>query len=394
MHKRYLLIFCFFIYYLSLYPQNAQWITKASNPFTTGVAAAVSFSINGKGYVCSGAIGPTETRSLWEYDTLTDTWTAKTSIPGLARDRAFGFSIGNKGYLGTGLSSGNQLQDFWEYTPSTNSWLQLPDFPGGPCMEATGFSSLTKGYAVVGIALWEFDPSNNTWTAKSPFPGQPRSRAIGFIIADKAYYGMGNPGTTFSDELWEYDITNDSWSQKLSMPSIQFSNRDFPVAFAIGNNGYVGTGRSLAGSVDFWQYKPSTDSWYPMPDVPGFTRFAGIGFSIGSVGYAGYGASSSTPLNDFHEFIPDTSTTGILNSNNKNEIVIFPNPSNEYFYLQLAQEVKVKFELNDLSGKSLRLGTTEAIQTKVDVSDIAPGVYFLKLISNSSKTIYLKIILN
>ena len=230
-------------------------------------------------------------------------------------------------------------------------------------------------------------------TSKSPFPGQPRGRAIAFVIADKAYYGMGNPGITFSDELWEYDISNDSWTQKTSMPSIQFSNRDFPVAFAIGNNGYVGTGKSLAGSKDFWQYQPATDSWNSMPDVLGFTRFAGVGFSIGFVGYVGYGASSSSPLNDFYAFIPDTSTTEIVEPTSKNDVVIFPNPSKSYIYIQFSKTEKVKIKLVDLSGKILISEITESNYFKLDVSNLNSGIYYMKLESNESESYFRKVII-
>jgi hypothetical protein len=78
----------------------------------------VGFSINGKGYVCSGDVNSVAKKDLWEYDPLTDTWTQKASLPGLGRTDAIGLSDGTIGYVGIGFSPAlDGLTDFYEYTP-------------------------------------------------------------------------------------------------------------------------------------------------------------------------------------------------------------------------------------------------------------------------------------
>ncbi len=79
--------------------------------------AAVSFSINGKGYVGTGNSQDgvfIVYDDFWEYDPICDTWTRKADFPGGLRHRAIGFSIGGKGYLGTGVSTSGRMNDFWE----------------------------------------------------------------------------------------------------------------------------------------------------------------------------------------------------------------------------------------------------------------------------------------
>ena len=68
-------------------------------------------------------------------------WTKKTSLPfGGKRDRAISFSINGFGFIGTGLDSVNMvLNDLWRYDTLSNSWTQMADFPGVPRRERAGW---------------------------------------------------------------------------------------------------------------------------------------------------------------------------------------------------------------------------------------------------------------
>src|ERR1035438_9405969 len=90
------------------------------------------------------------------------------------------------------------------------------------------------------------------------------------------------------------------WTQKWSFTY----TRCLLSAFAIGNNGYIGTGNSLSGlSADLWQYNAPTDTWTQMANLPGAARKRGVGFSANNKGYLGLGMNaSSSCLNDLWEF--------------------------------------------------------------------------------------------
>ena len=67
----------------------------------TGRASAVTFVIDGKGYL---ALGRTETRGgalndCWQYDPILDAWNQKTSYPGIARVKAMAAVVDGKAYV-------------------------------------------------------------------------------------------------------------------------------------------------------------------------------------------------------------------------------------------------------------------------------------------------------
>lgn len=383
MRTKTLLIFLLFSFSARIFAQGT-WIQKASNQFTQGNAVSVAFSIGSLGFVGTGAVGGTviTTNSLWQYDPANNSWSVKTSLPNSPRDRAMGFSIGNKGYIGTGLQNGVPLNDFWEYDQPSDSWTQRADFLGGACYEATGFSSSTKGFVINGNQLWEYDPASNTWARKSDYPGTPRSKATAFVINNKAYYGMGIQSFPHQDELWEYDISNDSWHQKASIPTTTSTIGDFPVSFAIGNFGYVGTGTSMAGTVSFWQYDTANDTWLQMPDLPAFPRFGASGFSIGNKGYLGQGSVYLSPANDLYEFSPDSNFTSIYSIISENKIEVSPNPftCQTKIHISSLNNFDGTIFIYNILGKEVR--STNIIHTNeitIERDNLNSGIYFYEI---------------
>src|SRR5262249_603688 len=82
---------------------QGTWTRKANFPGGFGRYASTGFSIGGKGYLGTGydfTLG--HQRDLWEYDPITNAWTQKADIQGVARGAAVAFAINGKGYLGTG----------------------------------------------------------------------------------------------------------------------------------------------------------------------------------------------------------------------------------------------------------------------------------------------------
>ncbi len=87
---------------------------KAANVQRT---SAVSFVIDGKGYVTTG-LG-SNSREVWEYDSAKDDWVERTSLENeiLSRVDAIGFNINNRGFILTGLTGQRGLGDMWEFQP-------------------------------------------------------------------------------------------------------------------------------------------------------------------------------------------------------------------------------------------------------------------------------------
>ncbi len=139
------------------------WTQKASNS-NFAIGGAVAFSIGSKGYVTIGGI-------IWEWDQVSNTWTQKATFYGHNRIWGIGFSIGSLGYVGTGDTAGaykGQTKSFWQYNPSTDTWTRLEDFGGTRRGHAIGFSIGNKGYIGTGrdpdsvrSDFWEFSPAFN-----------------------------------------------------------------------------------------------------------------------------------------------------------------------------------------------------------------------------------------
>src|SRR5690606_21047736 len=89
-------------------PAPSPWPQVADHPGQW--YAQASFSIGGKGYVCTGYNASQNTARLWEYDPATDAWTEKAALPGGARQYASAFAIGDTGYVVGG----------WNNTTSTD----------------------------------------------------------------------------------------------------------------------------------------------------------------------------------------------------------------------------------------------------------------------------------
>lgn len=59
-----------------------------------------------------------------------------------------------------------------------------------------------------------------------------------------------------------------NWTKKADFAGL---GREHPVGFAIGGNGYIGTGRDMTGTnhKDFWQYNPQLNIWTQKADFAG-----------------------------------------------------------------------------------------------------------------------------
>lgn len=77
---------------------------------------AVSFSLDGLGYIATGYSGGVTT-TIWEYSPLADTWEEITGLEGTAREDAVGFSTGERAFVLMGKSGSLYLDDIYELYP-------------------------------------------------------------------------------------------------------------------------------------------------------------------------------------------------------------------------------------------------------------------------------------
>ena len=91
-------------------------------------------------------------------------------------------------------------------------------------------------------------------------------------------------------QVWAYNPGVNQW---IAVEEFKGTSRRFPVAFAIDNKGYFGTGTNGANFNDFWQYNPSINSleesplelisFYPNPATEDITFQKLTGSSVNRV---------------------------------------------------------------------------------------------------------------
>ena len=93
-------------------------ILKALKAYLIVRANAVSFVIDGKGYLVTGEYGSLLS-NYWIYDPATDLWEGEdlTAFEGSVRKNAVAFSTGTRGFVVTGQASSSYYDDTWELSP-------------------------------------------------------------------------------------------------------------------------------------------------------------------------------------------------------------------------------------------------------------------------------------
>lgn len=249
-------------------PASNSWSQKANLP-GVGRRNAVAFTINNKSYVGTGmsaaeSSAGTTLNDFWEYSPVTNSWVQIANYPGGFGNGVYfatAFSIDSKGYVCCGkIGPANYANDLWEYKPSVDQWIQRTNFGGGDRYQLISFVVDNKAYVGLGTDynaytndLWEFNPATNAWVQKGNFPGAERSAASAFGIGQRGYLGMGGDGG-YLDDFWEYNPYSDSWLVREEFPGGERRNA---VSFVIEDRGYIATGKGYSGlRKNMYEYTP------------------------------------------------------------------------------------------------------------------------------------------
>lgn len=296
---------------------------KASIP-GEGRAAAVSFAINGKGYV---ALGRNKTgnslNDCWEYDPDQNIWTQKSSFPGIERVKAIAAVVNNNAYVGLGYSPETggcsdraaYLTDFWKYDPANDVWNKKAQFPTkytDACFCFVSNNEIYVGAGFNGVSFtgefWKYNPLQDNWTQLKNLPGINRTLAVACADDQHIFFGTGFM-TSSANDWWEYSPATDNWSSRKQMPD---HGRQNSVALCINNRYFVATGRYWKGSVianeyvkaDIEEYDPINNKWISHGEIPNGKRENAIAFTINGKGYIGFGENDVGMVNSFWSFEP------------------------------------------------------------------------------------------
>ncbi|MGV6861184.1 MAG: T9SS type A sorting domain-containing protein [Putridiphycobacter sp.] len=252
-------------------------------------------------------------------------WIKKADFAGLKRERSVAFSINGIGYVGTGVDTTDVTKkDFWAYDPTTNSWTQIADFGGVERRNAVAFMLNDFGYVGTGMShnesalgttlsdFWKYDPSSNTWSAVASYPGNSNLGiyfATGFAVDGKGYVCSGKKGPAdYTTEFWEYKPTTDSWSQLTDFPGgVRYQLN----SFVVKEKAYIGLGVDQdIYRKDIWEYDPATSNWTQKNDFAGSARGALTTFTIGEAAFICLGTDGGFKK-DLWEYNPYADTWSI-----------------------------------------------------------------------------------
>lgn len=264
----------------------------------------------------------------YEYEPVADKWTKRADFAGSTKG-IYGtapFVIGQKIYLTGGVNGADnaRVSWLWEYDVATDAWTKRKDVPGAARFNMAGFATEGKGYVVFGTSGWglsesdypeksatyQYDPSANTWSKKTDFPAKPR----GSNIADRFYNGTvltfnGRPfvgGGGGSNTVWvdwfEYKPATNTWGKRADNKNYQTGN----FQFSVGNVGYLFKRGAASSSI----YDAATDTWTLQEDVyfPGSTANGATQWPAVVNGRAyfglGLGTNPQNPIKEWWSFSP------------------------------------------------------------------------------------------
>jgi N-acetylneuraminic acid mutarotase len=201
-------------------PATNTWAVRASMP-TARLGLGLVAASNGKIYAIGGATDISQSSVLAtveEYDPLTNTWVARSSMP-TAR-RSFGITVGADGkiYVIGGMNGAGALNTVEAYDPATDKWSSRASMPTARFSLAAERGSNGKIYAIGGqttAVVEEYDPLQNTWTARTPMSAARWN--IGSAVSGGRIYIIG--GQWLGPAVVSYDPLTDTWRNEPSLIS-------------------------------------------------------------------------------------------------------------------------------------------------------------------------------
>jgi hypothetical protein len=121
-----------------------------------------------------------------------------------------------------------------------------------------------------------------------------------------------------------------------------------------------------------------------------------ISYSIGEVYYNTTTTLSSVITQGIQQPYEIYLISGIGNEKDVQLITAFPNPTSSTIKIVI-QDIKIdglNYKLYDLLGKEILSGDITSNQTEVDLNNLMPAVYFIKVFRYNSTIKYFKIIIN
>lgn len=263
----------------------AQWFFLPGMPVTLQTHA--SAALNGMIYVLGGGTpGNVPLNTCYQYNTLSNTWSAIASMP-IGVCYASAAALKGKIYVSggyAGAAGGTETAALQVYDPTSNIWNTLATMPAKRA--AHGSASLNGKLYVVGGSngatvfniLYEYDPALNSWAIKASMP-TARYQLTAEAANGKLYATGGyNSGVISANE--QYDPILNSWTAKAVLPVGRYLHSGGTVQ----DNGiekiFIVGGWNGSWLSNSQLYDPNSNLWTALPNMQSVRgRVAGAGLA-------------------------------------------------------------------------------------------------------------------
>lgn len=390
-------------------PATDAWAQLGDFPGEARVAGT-QFSANGKGYILSGDgdnHGPLDYGEFWEYDPASDSWTELPAHPGGARWAPGSFVLGCHAYLTGGFEDGTNTyhQDLWRYSllpecgctdPAAVNYSAVATIDDGSCCFVAGCTSETA-------ANYNPEACLEDGSCTAPILGCTDEASPYYDPEANTEVALGGPVSTgqLGGGGFHY---NDNWDMVFSVaePTILnsvevFAETAFTLDFYIKDAAGLALLQAPVSLEPGWN---TIDINLEMPNGSGFQMgiegeneglFRNNAVPSGAFPVAVADRMSITnnttdsPLDYFYYFYrwvvssPCAPFTGVETEDRS--IGVFPNPSRGPVSIMgvLAGQT---IEVRDTFGRSVWCGVSTGAGEPIDLSGLAPGVYFIHVEEN------------
>lgn len=217
-------------------------------------------------------------------------WNRRKEFPGQGRVDALSFSLNGKGYVGTGLNYGDvaneqYFSDFWEYDPVSDNWSRIDDLPGDPRAGAAMMKINNTVYVGLGSSNYDDESSylndwyrfneDGSWTQLNDFPGAGRHGSFSMMN----YLGGGlvapnDQGQRDYRDFWSYNSAADLWTAQAEIPYLIVGDD----GLVLNNTGYIFSENKI------FEFENGRWNYYSVPGVSqGYS-----GFTLRDIAYRAF----------------------------------------------------------------------------------------------------------
>ncbi|MEO0113927.1 MAG: T9SS type A sorting domain-containing protein [candidate division WOR-3 bacterium] len=264
------------------------WQERSSMPIGSGKRVKQGGALVYTRHDTIYALKGNNTLEFYAYNTTTDSWVKKESLPMLGtkpkrvkKGAALTYDRWNNKIYAL---KGNNTREFWQYDLLKDSWIYLGEVPsangkgikGGSALACAKIGQNIYIYFMKGTKTSEFyayDATPDTWIKSlKPIPilpsGKPMKDGSCMVKGDSVLFCLKGGYNDF----YAYSIGSDTWYLKKSLPIMGASQRKKKVKDGAGlcyddahNVVYCLKG---GNTQEFWAYYPDLDTWMELETIP------------------------------------------------------------------------------------------------------------------------------